>query len=114
MRINLYKKAGHVLFIHKSTHSADAIQIRLKFVLGVKVTYLKLFHWTQAEEVINRASYIDAPLTIFSAGPASKIIGPRIANTGNIPKVTLDIGHASDSFLLPSLREEADRIRYNK
>lgn len=114
MKINLFKKAGHVLFIHRSTNTADAIQIRAKYVLGVKVTYLKLTHWTEAESVIEKAKAIDAPLTLFSAGPASKIIGPAIATSGNIPKVTLDIGQAADRWTFLNLMKEADRIRFAK
>jgi len=103
MIIDLYQKAGHVLFIHCNTESADAVQIRAKWGLGVKVTYLKLCNWSQTEDIIEKASKIDAPLTIFSAGPAGKYIGPEIAHYGNIPKVTLDIGNTSDHWLLPSL-----------
>jgi len=103
MIISLFVKAGHVLFIHCSTESADAVQARAKWGLGVKVTYLKLCDWKQSDEIVKAASKINAPLTIFSAGPASKYIGPEIARTGNIAKVTLDIGNTSDHWLLPSL-----------
>lgn len=112
MKINLFKKAGHVLLIHRNTHTADAMQIRAKYVLGVKVTYLKLQHWSEADDVIEKASHIDAPLTLFSAGPASKFIGPAIAKSGNIPKVTLDIGQAMDRWTFLSLMYEADKIRF--
>ena len=94
MKIDLFKKAGHVLVIHANTGLADAIQIRARFSLGVKVTYLKLTNWSEAEGVIEKAKNIDAPLTLFSAGPASKYIGNEIAHGGNIPKVALDIGQA--------------------
>lgn len=114
MKIKLFKKAGHVLLIHRNTHTADAMQIRAKYVLGVKVTYIKLEHWSQAQDVIEKASEIDAPLVLFSAGPASKFIGPAIAEGGNIPKVTLDIGQAMDRWTFLSLMEEADKIRFAK
>jgi hypothetical protein len=113
MKQNLFKKAGHVLFIHRNTNTADAMQIRAKYVLGVKVTYLKLTHWSEADEIIEKANKIDAPLVVYSSGPASKIIGPAIATNGNIKKVTLDIGQAADRWTFSNLREEADRIRYN-
>lgn len=111
MKIELFKKAGHVLVIHRNTGLADAIQIRARFGLGVKVTYLKLTNWDEADDVIEKASKIDAPLTIFSAGPASKYIGPAIANGGNIRKVTLDIGQAMNRWTFLSLQKEADENR---
>ncbi len=113
MKENLFKKAGHVLFIHRNLHTADAMQIRAKYALNVKVTYLALSHWSQADDVIKKAHKIDAPLVVYSAGPASKIIGPEIAKYGNIPKVTLDIGQAADRWTFSHLREKADKIRFN-
>jgi hypothetical protein len=104
MKINLFKAAKHVLFIHRSTESADAMQIRAKWALGVKVTYLKMETWQQSEEIIEKGSKVDAPLVLFSAGPASKYIGARIGRQG-IPKVTLDIGQSSDLWLLKSLKD---------
>ena len=104
MKIKLYRAAGHVLFIHGNPNSARAFYLRLKYVLGVKTTYIQLSMWDQAEQVIEAAAKVDAPLVLFSAGPASKFIGPRIAQQG---KVTLDLGHASDSWLLEKLHKEA-------
>lgn len=114
MKIELYKKAGHVLFIHRNTASADALQLRAKYVLDVKVTYLKLTHWSEADSIIKKASEIDAPLTIFSGGSANKILASEISKRGRIPKVVLDIGNTADSFLLPSLKEATDILRYKK
>lgn len=108
MKIKLYKAAGHVLFIHRNPNSARALTLRLKYVLEVKVSYLQLSKWQEAEDVVSKAAAIDAPLVIFSAGPASKIIGPRIARQH---KVTLDLGHASDSWLLEKLHKEALEIQ---
>lgn len=105
MKINLYRKAGHVLFIHTNRAMADALQIRCKYALGVKVTYLQLSSWEDSESVVKQASYIDAPLVIFSAGPASKYIGPMIATNGKTPKVTLDIGQAAERWLLAHLKD---------
>jgi hypothetical protein len=104
MKIQLFKTAKHVLFIHRNTSCADAMQIRAKYALDIKVTYLKLENWEQSEDVIKRGSQIDAPLVLFSAGPASKYIGDRIANSG-IPKVSLDVGNAADYWLLSSLKD---------
>jgi hypothetical protein len=103
MKIDLFKAAGHVLFIHRNAAPADAMQMRAKSI-GVKVTYLKLERWQDAESVITQARMDDAKLVLFSAGPASKYIGPRIATGGFHPKVTLDIGNAADFWLLNSLK----------
>jgi hypothetical protein len=105
MKIQLFKTAGHVLFIHRNTSTADAMQIRAKWGLGVKVTYLKLASWRDSESVIEKAKSIDAPLVLFSAGPASKYIGPEISTSGLIPRVTLDIGNAADYWTLTSLKD---------
>lgn len=107
MKINLYRLAKRVLFIHRNPASAQAFSLRLKFVLGVEVTYIQLTKWQEAEAVIGQAADDEAPLVLFSAGPASKFIGPRIAVEGKLPKVTLDIGNASDSWLLEKLHKEA-------
>lgn len=104
MKIQLFQAAKHVLFIHRSTESDDAMQIRAKWALGVKVTYLKMETWQQSEEIIEKGSKIPATLVLFSAGPASKYIGPRISKQGDVPKVTLDIGQSSDLWLLNSLK----------
>lgn len=99
MKINLYKTAGHILFIHRNPDSFDALQIRAaKF--GVKASYLKMDSWRDAENVIEQAAVIEAPLVLFSSGPAGKWIGARISTGGSIPKVTLDLGNSSDLFLL--------------
>ena len=105
MKIRLFRQAGHVLFIHRSLSAADAMQSRAKYALDVKVTYLHLSDWRQSESVIEAASKINAPLVLFSAGPASKYIGPEISVGGKFPKVTLDIGNAAESWLLESLRD---------
>jgi hypothetical protein len=105
MKIQLFKTAGHVLFIHRNTSTADAMQIRAKWGLGVKVTYLKLASWRDSESVIEKAKSIDAPLVLFSAGPASKYIGPEISTSGLIPRVTLDIGNVADYWTLTSLKD---------
>jgi hypothetical protein len=104
MKIQLFNTAKHVLFIHRNTSAADAMQIRAKYALDVKVTYIKLESWTQSEEVIEKGSKIEAPLVLFSAGPASKYIGHRIATSG-ISKVSLDIGNAADYWLLNGLKD---------
>lgn len=105
MKIALFRTAKHVLFIHRNTAAADVMQIRAKYALDVKVTFLKLESWEQADDVIAKAAAIDAPLTLFSAGPASKYIGPAIAKGGRIAKVTIDIGNAADYWLLSSLKD---------
>jgi hypothetical protein len=94
-KIQLFRQARHVLFIHNSRNLADAMQGRALAYIGVKVSYLPLSNWVQAKGVITAALRTDARLVLFSAGPASKIIGPKIAKAG---KVTLDIGQAADRW----------------
>jgi len=113
MKIELFQKAGHVLFIHRNAHTADSLQLRAQGNIGVKVTYLQLKDWKQADEVVEKAARIDAPLVLFSAGPAGKYIGPEISEGGNIPKVVLDIGNTADYWTLNSLpanREAAEEF----
>jgi len=97
MKVNLYKEAKHVLIIHRNENTANALIRRAEQYLNVKVSYLHLSNWDQAENVVKQANEIDAPLVIFSAGPASKWIGPEIAKQG---KITLDIGQAMDKWTL--------------
>jgi hypothetical protein len=105
-KTQLFRQARHVLFIHGSYHLADAMQNRAKAYHNVKVSYRPLTNWTEAEAVIEFGRACDARLVIFSAGPASKFIGPQIAQSG---KVTLDIGQAADrwSFLHRFEQEKA-------
>jgi hypothetical protein len=100
--IALYKEARHVLFIHANRGLADAFQIRLKNKLGVKLSYLQLAHWRDAENVANMAKAFDAPLVIFSAGPASKWIAVELEQQR---KVALDVGNSAEIFALPSLQD---------
>lgn len=101
-KIELYKAAGHVLFIHGNRSTADAIQKRLKQYLGVKLTYIELNKWDQAYDVVEQASKLDTPLVMFSGGPASKWIGPAIAKLR--PAVVLDIGNAADYWTLANYK----------
>jgi hypothetical protein len=96
-KTQLFQQAKHVLLIHGNRNLADAMSQRAQKYLGVKVSWLPLSNWEQADSVIESAAAIDAPLVIFAAGPASKFIGPRIAKQG---KVTLDIGQAMDRWTL--------------
>lgn len=96
MTANLYRAAGRVLFIHGNDEA------RLAFYatgvrLGFDVLTLKHSSWEQSEDVIKVASNANAPLVIFSAGPAAKHIGVEIARSG---KVVLDVGNAAGSWLL--------------
>ena len=113
MKEKLFKAAGHVLFINSNPNIADSMQLRVQSNLRVKVSYLKLKSWQEADEIIEKASKIDAPLTIFSGGPANKFISPKIANGGNIPKVVLDIGAAAQHWTfshLPINRQLAEKF----
>lgn len=106
MKINLYKAAGKVLFIHRNPLSFEALKIRAAKI-GVEASYIQMDNWSQAHDVIAQANENDAPLVIFSAGPAAKFIGHRIA-TGDYsrPKVTLDLGNSSDQWLLYCLHDK--------
>jgi hypothetical protein len=97
MKSELYVQAKHVLLIHGSTETADALQINLKKKLGVKVTFLKLTRWEDTEDIIKKAILSDASLVLFSAGPAGKYIAPRIAESN---KVVLDVGNSIDHWTM--------------
>lgn len=100
-KVDLYKAAGNILFIHRSRGAADAIQKRCKEKLGVRVSYLELGNWRQTEDVIQQAiANTDARLVLFAGGPASKYLSPRIAASN---KVVLDIGNTTDHWLLADL-----------
>lgn len=92
-KAELFKAAGHVLFIHRNRGTADAMQINAKRLFGVRVTYIELNNWTQAEDVIKGGQDSEARMVLFAGGPASKYISPRIAESN---KVVLDIGNTTD------------------
>lgn len=95
--VQLYKAAGHVVLLHRNPDTAFAFNRRANDYLNVKTTYLNLSHWSQSEDIIKQVSELDAPLVLFSGGPASKYISPAIASSG---KVVLDIGNSVDRFIL--------------
>jgi len=100
-QVDLYKAAGNILFIHRSRGAADALQIRCKNKLGVKVSYLELSRWQQTDDVIAQAvANTEARLVLFAGGPASKYLSPRIAASN---KVVLDVGNTTDHWLLANL-----------
>lgn len=100
--VELYKQAGHVVFLHASRGLADAFQIRLKRKLGVKLTYFELNSWHQSADIIERVSQVDAPLVLFSGGPALKYMAVDFERQG---KVALDIGNTADRWSLPYLQD---------
>lgn len=113
MKENLVKTAGHVLLIHGNPHTADSMQLRLQANLGVKVDYIRLTNWRDSEAVIQAAHKINAPLVLFSGGPASKYIANDIATEGNIPKVVIDLGAAAQHWTfehLPADRAAAEKF----
>jgi hypothetical protein len=102
-KVDLFKAAQSILFIHRSRGAADALQNRAKNFLGVKVRYLELSKWEQSEAVIADAiSDNESRLVLFAGGPASKYISPRIAESN---KVVIDIGNTTDQWLLHELTE---------
>jgi hypothetical protein len=105
MKINLYKAAGKVLFIHRNPLSFEALKVRCAKI-NVEATYIKLENWQQTDDVIAKAQADEAPLVLFSAGPAGKYIGHHIARWSKIPKVALDLGNSSDQWLLYSLHDK--------
>lgn len=98
MKMPLFKAAKHVLFIHNNPRTADALQIRARGGLGVKVSYLQLTNWRETEDVLQAAWNIDAPLVLLCTGPAGKYMGPELSSQGPIPRVCLDIGNAADRW----------------
>lgn len=95
--VQLYKTAGHVVLLHRNEGTGFAFNRRANDYLGIKVTYLPLSNWSQSEDIIKQVSAMDAPLVLFSGGPASKYIAPEIAKSG---KVVLDVGNSVDRFIL--------------
>jgi hypothetical protein len=100
LKTQLFETAKHVLFIHRSAKMAEKMRKNAAH-LGVKVTHLLLSDWRETEGVVERAKAVDAPLVLFSGGPASKLIGPAIAHAGN--KVALDVGAAANLWTLSNL-----------
>lgn len=68
--------------------------------------YFQLDNWTETEAVIERAHLNTASLVLFSAGPAGKYIGPAIAKNLDTPKVVIDLGNASDHWLLEKFHKQ--------
>jgi hypothetical protein len=101
-KIQLFKTAKRVLFIHANPRTAKAMTERAAKI-GVEVVYLQMSKWEQAEEICEKGKLVDAPLVLHSTGPASKWIGAEIARGGNIRKVSLDVGSAADRWTLLSL-----------
>jgi len=100
LKIQLFETAKHVLFINRSPNMAEKMRKNAAH-WGVKLTHLQLSDWREAEGVVEKAKAVDAPLVLFSAGPASKWIGPAIAQAGN--KVALDVGGAAPLWTIPTL-----------
>lgn len=101
-KIQIFKTAKRVLFIHANPRTAKAMTERAAKI-GVEVVYLQMSRWEQAEEICEKGKQVDAPLVLHSTGPASKWIGAEIAHGGNIRKVSLDVGSAADRWTLLSL-----------
>lgn len=98
LRIPLFKAAKHVLFVHNNPNTANALQIRARAGLGVKVDWIPLSNWQQTEDVAQQANQNDAPLVLLCTGPAGKYLGPNIAVQGSIPKVCIDLGNGADHW----------------
>jgi len=110
-KTELFKTAGHVLFIHRNANTADSMQIRVQANLGVKVHFIKLDNWRECSEVAEKALVNTAPLVLFSGGPAGKYLAPDIMRRSALPKVVIDLGHGADKFTfshLPMDRKAAE------
>lgn len=94
----LYKAAGSILFLHANRGLADAFQRRTKDLLDVKLRYIELNDWRQAQRVIEQSIADPAPLVLFSGGPSLKFISPVIA--AHAKKVVLDLGNSADQWAL--------------
>lgn len=99
-KVKLFREAGQVLLIHGNVRLAALIADRAYRLLGVYVHWIELSNWRQSEWIINNRELPKCPLTIFSAGPASKYIGP------GLPGVTLDIGAAMGRWTFESTEIE--------
>jgi len=98
MKAELFKAAGRVLLLHANRGLADAMQIRARDKLGVKVEYLELNSWTQTERVLKQGILSEAKLVVFAGGPASKYLATDLASCGAAPRVVLDLGNTTDKW----------------
>jgi hypothetical protein len=92
-KIELFKKAKRVLVICGNPLFPEKMRSAR---LGADVRWTRLETWQDAESIIRERQRF--PLTLFSAGPASKYIGP------SLPGVTLDIGEAMKRWTFESLK----------
>lgn len=90
----LFKQAGQVLFIHGSQEVRQKVAARIESA-GATAECWEMETWEQGDPVIDRAKEHNAPLVLFSGGPANKYIAPAIARSGPVPKVVLDLGQAA-------------------
>lgn len=97
----LYKMAHYTLVIHHSEELCYEIRTNVKKSVDAEVMYLKLNNWTECEDVIKTATMFQPNLVLFSAGPAGKYIGPRIA--AKCSCVTLDIGSGMERWKIDGI-----------
>ena len=98
--------AGHVAVLNGSVEYTN--QIRDRAPTGVTVTHIIMRNWTEQDQAIEQAKQLDAPLVLWSGGPAGKYIGPELAKAG---KVAIDIGHAMRTWWghPPTIADTAER-----
>jgi hypothetical protein len=104
----LMKKAGHVLLIHHNPEVYYTLRSNAEKI-GVKISYIQMSNWRDAERVIGQAEVSDAKLVIYSAGPAGKIIAPQIAE-GKFKKVVLDVGSAMQRWMLDGIQRPSGEL----
>lgn len=63
--------------------------------------------WRDNEQATEAASQSDKQLVLFSAGPAGKVIGPRIAKAG---KIVLDVGNTLPSWSVGNIKGVKPRV----
>ena len=101
-KATLFRTAERVLLIHANPATADAMQINCQKLFGVRVDFIQMSAWQQAEKVVERACAGAASLVLFAAGPASKYISSEIANNSN--KVCLDLGNTTDFWTFADVK----------
>lgn len=88
-----FQIAGHVLIINGYQKYVD--MIRKNLPEGVKLSHISIRNWRETDRVIAEAAKNDAPLVLFSAGPAGKCIARPLSDQG---KVVLDVGDGMGSW----------------
>lgn len=93
MQDQLLTAAGKVLFIHGRPDVSVAFHNRCQD-LQIQVEIISMRTWADAGRAIAEGVTSDAPLVLFSGGPANKFIAPEICKHRSA--VVLDLGQAAE------------------